>query len=200
MEFTRIQDEPYYIVRYTVDERTAAARERLHQPYNVGGRGDQDRLLVSAATLAIRQEPFSVASLMARLKAALPNVPIAEQQVLADYDSYYYSRAGQSPLPVLRVKFDDRAKTWFYIDPETSQILAQVHRLNRVERWLYNGLHSLDFSFWYGRRPLWDIGVLVLLVGGLVSSAVGFYIGMRRLTRAARSARSLVEVASGFSE
>ena len=122
-----------------------------------------DRLLVAADTLEIRHEPFSVDSLVARLKAALPDVPIVEHELLSEYDSYYYSRGRQTPLPVLRVRFDDPAETWVYIDPEMSQVLAQIHRLNRVERWLYNGLHSLDFSFWYDRRPLWDIGMIALL-------------------------------------
>ena len=61
------------------------------------------------------------------------------------YDSYYYSRQRLTPLPVLRVKFADPGETWFYIDPATSQMLSQIPRLARVERWLYNGLHSLDF-------------------------------------------------------
>ena len=73
--------------------------------------------------------------------------------MLTEYDSYYYSRRNQTPLPVVRVKFDDPAETWAYVDPSMSQVLATVHRLDRVERWLYNGLHSLDFKFWYWSRP-----------------------------------------------
>ena len=68
---------------------------------------------------------------------------------------------------MLRVKYADAAQTWIYVDPEMSRVLGSVPKLARVERWLYNGLHSLDFSFWYSRRPLWDIGMIVLLVGGL---------------------------------
>ena len=64
-----------------------------------------------------------------------------------------------------------------------SQVVARIHRFDRVERWLYNGLHSLDFSFWYNRRPLWDIGVLTLMLGGLASSAIGFCLGIKRLRR-----------------
>jgi hypothetical protein len=113
-----------------------------------------------------------------------------EQQLLSEYDSYYYSRGQQRPLPVLRVKFNDPARTWFYIDPEMSQVLAQVHRLNRVERWLYNGLHSLDFAFWYS-SPLWDVGMIALCLGGLASSGIGLLLGVRRLRRsAARTASS----------
>ena len=66
---------------------------------------------------------------------------------------------------MLRVKFDDPHETWVYVDPALGQIVASIHRLQRVERWLYNGLHSLDFGFWYDRRPLWDIGMILLELG-----------------------------------
>ena len=121
--------------------------ERLHQPYAVSGRVESNRLVVNARTLEIRREPFTVESLVSRLKAAIPDVPIVETTLLADYDAYYYSRGRQTPLPVLRVKFADPDRTWVYIDPEMSEFLASVHRFSRVERWLFNGLHSLDFPF-----------------------------------------------------
>ena len=187
MEFVRIQGDHYYLVHPASDPLEAGGRERLHQPYNVSGRLEGERLLLAADTLEARREPFSEASLVNRLKAAVPDVPILDATLLSDYDSYYYSRGRQTPLPVLRVKFDDPAKTWFYIDPETSQMLAQVHRLNRVERWLYNGLHSLDFSFWYNRRPLWDVVMIALCLGGLATSTLGFAMGVKRLRRGAAS-------------
>jgi hypothetical protein len=184
VDFTRIQDEPYYAVHPAPLATEIARRERLHQPYNVTGRAEPDRLLIAADTMQIRSAPFSTDSLLTRLKLAFPDVPITEQAVLQDYDSYYYSRGRITPLPVLRVKFDDPMKTWVYVDPATSQVLAQVHRLNRVERWLYNGLHSLDFSFWYNSEAWW-VGMIVLLLGGLVSSVLGFYLGLVRLKRSA---------------
>jgi hypothetical protein len=103
--------------------------------------------------------------------------------MLTEYDSYYYSRAGQAPLPVLRVKFDDAASSWVYIDPKMSQVLAVIDESGRVERWLYNGLHSLDFGFWYDKRPLWDIGMIVLCLGALASSTIGVWIGLKRARR-----------------
>ncbi len=184
VEFVRIQDEQYYVVRYTdADALADAKRERLHQPYNVTGSVEPNRLLVHAGTLEVRDGPFSVDSLIARLKASVPDTPIVESQLLSDYDSYYYSRGRQTPLPVLRVKFADPARTWVYVDPAMSQVLAEIHRLNRVERWLYNGLHSLDFSFWYDRRPLWDIGMITLSLGGLTLSAIGLVLGIRRVRK-----------------
>src|SRR4029450_5129932 len=184
MEFVRIQDEQYYVVRYTDESALAGARrERLHQPYNVTGSVEPNRLLVHAGTREVRDEPFSVDSLLARLKASVPDTKIVESQLLSDYDSYYYSRGRQTPLPVLRVKFADPAETWVYVDPAMSQVLAEIHRLNRVERWLYNGLHSLDFAFWYNTRPLWDIGMITLSLGGLSVSTIGLLLGVRRVRR-----------------
>ncbi len=193
VEFRRIQDAPYYVVRHAPDAAEAdKRRERLHQPYAVTGRRETDRLLVAADTLAVKDHPFTADSLVARLEAALPDVPIADHQLLSEYDSYYYSRGRQTPLPVLRVRFADPAQTWVYIDPEMSQVLAQIHKWNRVERWFYNGLHSLDFAFWYDRRPLWDIGMIALCLGGLASSGIGLVMGVRRVRRAASRAAKLL--------
>lgn len=169
VEFLRIQGDPYYLLR-----------------------GVEPRPLVVAANpLRIRREPFSIESLVSRVKEGHPGVAIVESDVLSDYDSYYYARGQRPPLPVLRVKFDDPESTWFYIDPGMSQLMAGFTRRDRLERWLYHGFHSLDFSFWYYNRPLWDIGVIALSLGGTVLSAVGVVIGIRRLQRdVKRTARS----------
>lgn len=195
IEFVRVLDEHYYAVQLAPAAEGESRRpERLHQPYYVTARGEPDRVLLRAETLERRHQPFSAESMIVRLGSSVPEAPIVEARVLSDYDTYYYSRGRLRPLPILRVKFGDPAATWVYVDPEMGRIVAQVHRLNRVERWLYNGLHSLDFPFWYTRRPLWDIGMLILLLGGLAASGFGFAMGLRRLGRAAgRTVRSHVD-------
>jgi len=182
IELKRIQGAPFYLARYTIDAREPdPQRERLHQPYQIRGRGDPQHLLVDASTMAVRGTPFATDALLEDLRLAAGGAEIASYELLEDYDSYYYSRSRQAVLPVLRVEFDDPLETWVYVDPYMGQVVASVHRLQRVERWLYNGLHSLDFAFWYGRRPLWDIGMIVLSLGALVSSAIGLWLGWRRL-------------------
>lgn len=188
LELRRIQDAPYYLARHTEGTPDIATpRERLHQPYDIGGRGEPGHVLVDAETTTIRAEPFSTESLVARIAAAVPDTAIVSHDLLADYDSYYYSRGRQAPLPVLRVKLSDPLETWVYVDPALGEILATVHRMQRLERWLYNGLHSLDFGFWYDKRPLWDIGMIVLCLGALTTSSIGLWLGTRRLGRDARS-------------
>ncbi len=35
-----------------------------------------------------------------------------------------------------------------------------------MTRWLYHGLHSLDFPWLYNYRPAWDIVVITFMLGG----------------------------------
>ena len=185
LEFRRIDDAPFFLARFTNPAtEPEPARERLHQPYPIAGRAEPQHMLVDARTLRIRSEPFATDTLLARLEAAAtPAAAIVSHELLTRYDSYYYSRNGQAVLPVLRAKFSDPLETWVYEDPELGQIVASIHRFHRIERWLYNGLHSLDFGFWYNRRPLWDIGMILLSLGALVTSAVGMWAGFKRLKR-----------------
>ena len=182
LEFRRVADHPYYLARFAAGtDALDPHRERLHQPYQVGGRAQAEHLLIDATTLVAHEDPFATDSLLGRLAAAAGGAQIVDQQLLRDYDSYYYSRGRQAPLPVLRVKFDDPLETWVYVDVELGQVVATIHRLNRLERWLYNGLHSLDFGFWYDKRPLWDIGMITLSLGALVTSSIGLWFGMKRV-------------------
>jgi uncharacterized iron-regulated membrane protein len=181
VDFVRMQGEHYFIAHRTLDEgRDLGKRERIHQPYQVGGRVDPERLIVSASTLEPRTASFTAEEVVNRVKAAVPDAPIAQYELLTEYDSYYYSRRSQTPLPVVRIQFADPAQTWLYIDPALNQQLASIPKYARLERWLYNGLHSLDVGYLY-KRPLWDIVMLVLLIGGLISSSIGLYLGVKRV-------------------
>lgn len=160
VEFVRVQGDPYYHVH-----------------------GVEAHPILLAVNPLRTMPPFSIESLMARVKEANPDVPIVESRLLSEYDGYYYVRDPKGPLPVLRVKFADPARTWFYLDPAMSQIVARLTRQERIERWIYHGLHSLDFPFWYHSRPAWDIGVIALALGGAASSGIGLFVGFRRLIR-----------------
>ena len=52
-----------------------------------------------------------------------------------------------------------------------------------LNRWLFRGLHSLDFRFLYNRRPLWDIVTILLLLGGIVLSVTSMTQAWHRLRR-----------------
>jgi uncharacterized iron-regulated membrane protein len=184
IELTRILDEPHYIARISPGENNIVGwPDGGHQPYFVSRDPDSARFVVAVESLRPQREPLRTERLVNRLKSANPGAAITETAVLQEYDSYYYSRDGQAPLPVVRVKLGDVDRTWVYIDPEVAQVVGQVNRFNRVERWLYNSLHTLDFSFLYYNRPLWDVTVILLSLGGAAVSGIGLIMGLKRLRR-----------------
>jgi len=119
---------------------------------------------------------------------AMDGVPIEGVSWLDDYDAYYYDRDRALSLPVLRVRYADPQKTWLYFDPKHGTIARKEERLTRLNRWLYHGFHSLDFPFLYYKRPLWDIVVIVLSVGGIALSATTLSASWRRVRRSITSA------------
>ncbi len=120
-------------------------------------------------------------------REAMPGVAIQDSQWLSDYDGYYYDPRGSRPLPVLRVRYADNNATWLYLDPGQGGIVQRSGRVSRTRRWLYQGLHSLDFPGLYFRRPLWDIVVILLSIGGTVLSITTVVPAWRRLSRHARA-------------
>jgi hypothetical protein len=123
-------------------------------------------------------------------KETMPNVPVEESVWLTEYDNYYRSRDNARALPVLRVKYLDPQRTWLYLDPQHGTVSKQ-ERITRLNRWLYAGLHDLDLPYIFNRRPLWDITVIVLSIGGLLLSATTLW---PMCTRLARHGRRLMNV------
>jgi PepSY-associated TM region len=134
---------------------------------------------------------FDREALTAIAERALPDATMVQASWLDTYDAYYYDRDGVLPLPVLRARYDDDVATWLYFDPSKGAVVQKEERRSRLERWLYHGLHSLDFPVFYGQRPLWDIVLIVLSIGGTVLSVTTILPAWRRLRRQAR-ARVLV--------
>lgn len=127
---------------------------------------------------------FSRPELLAAAKAAMPDSNVVDAVQLDRYDAYYDDRRHRLlPLPVLRVRFDDPAATWLYLSPSLGRIVHREQRQSRIDRWLYRGLHRLDFPGFYQRRPLWDVVVVVLLLGGLFSAASSLAPAAKRLRR-----------------
>ena len=97
-------------------------------------------------------------------RTAMPDVQVQDSEWLQQYDGYYYDPRGSLSLPVLRVRYADDQGTWLYLDPERGKVVLRSVRISRRERWLYQGLHSLDFPFLYFRRPLWDFVATALSI------------------------------------
>jgi hypothetical protein len=184
----QFRGQPYFIAYrpaapYSYEEEIGANEEQ-YQPR-------PEHLIVSVAAPDAAFRRFDNNSAWDVAKAAMPGLPMQDAAWLHEYDAYYYNQDGTRPLPVLRVRYADEARTWLYVDPNLGTMMKQDLG-GRWNRWLYHGLHNLDFPFWYYRRPLWDIAMILLSIGGLALSATTLLPSWRRLMRHARHARGLL--------
>lgn len=112
-----------------------------------------------------------------------PRVDITGITVLAQEDAHWYSHHQARSVPVWRVVFADEAGTWLHVSPATGQIVGVSDARSRTRRWLFNGLHSLDFPWLIHHRPAWDLVVWLLSIAGTLVSVSGVVIGWRRLRK-----------------
>lgn len=96
-------------------------------------------------------------------------------------DTYYYSKHNEVELPVFRVSNAQNER--LYISETSGRLLFTVDQGQRYYRWLFDAMHRGDFHSIVRTRPLWDILVLMLLLGTTVGVATGTWLGIRRVSR-----------------
>lgn len=140
-----------------------------------------------------RTAPVSAAELTREAQLLASGRAIALQELMTVEDSYYYRTPGSDrpTLPVYRVVLADAAQTRYYIDPRDGLLLGRVDADRRGYRWLFDGLHRLDFFAWLRWRPLWDAVMLLLLAGGIAVTGSGCYLAVRRIGRDVRAIAAL---------
>ena len=172
LEMMLFQGRPYYLAKGRAGERQLVAA------------GDASTIADGACKFE-----FAESEMLAAGEKAEDGAPVVEMARLDAYDAYYYDRDRQRPLPVLRIRFADARRTWLYLSPRTGRIAARFTNRSRLERWLYSGLHDLDFPFLYWHRPAWDITVIVLSLGGLALSLTSIVLALKYLRRQYRKGK-----------
>jgi uncharacterized iron-regulated membrane protein len=105
---------------------------------------------------------------------------VAEQGMIEGEDAYFLRREDARPL-AYRVILGDPEDTRYHLDPISGSLLQRTDANGRWHRWLFGGLHRIDFTSWMRARPVWDIIVLFLMSGGLALAVTGFYLALRRV-------------------
>jgi len=141
--------------------------------------------------------PLSEAELAQAAERIVGANGMSTQGILREEDDYYFNHHDQVVLPVYRIVANDADHTRYYLDPTSGALLRRADANARWHRWLFAGLHRLDFAAWLRARPAWDIIMITLMLGGLAASATGVYLAVRRirsdvvmLVRLATGARS----------
>ena len=132
---------------------------------------------------------MSPSDLQAAARRAAGSEGVAAATLLPHEDAYYYGRREPVVLPVLRVIVNDPDHTRLYLDPLSGRLLEQIDSDGRWQRWLFDGLHRLDFSPLLRASVTWSAVVVLLLAGGFGLSATGTYLAVRRVVRDIASLR-----------
>ncbi len=131
-------------------------------------------------------EEFDRKKIIDIVKRTAPDPNAVETRIVEQYDLYYLDRTRARPLPVILALMNDEAKTRYYIDPKTARVAGAYSHRNWINRWLYNGLHSLNFPWLYNYRPLWDIVVIAFMAGGTALCVTSLVLAWRVIGRRLR--------------
>ena len=110
----------------------------------------------------------------------------ANTRVIEQYDRYYLDRHREAPLPVIVVELNDPDRTRYYIDPKSGRAVGGYSATNFLDRWLYHGLHSMNFPWLYNYRPAWDIVVIAFMLGGTALAVTSLMLAWQVLGRKLR--------------
>jgi hypothetical protein len=190
MEFLQFLDAPFYAAYEGADP---SARPHQDTARFAPPRGSSARVLLTADRGPEVKDGFTRDELAVAARAAMGGMEPVELTWLTEMDAYYYERTNGVRLPALRAKFDDVDGTWLYLDANDGSLVQTEVRDSRAERWLYQGLHSLDFPWIYQTPWLWYPLILVLMLGGLALSLTSAIVGWRFLRGRTRPAAASAE-------
>jgi hypothetical protein len=184
LDFFQFQGEPYFIAYVPPSSSESEPWRNADISAATSLNIDREYVLVSALRPGDGTfKSFANERMWDIARAAMPGVPMQDAAWLSEYDAYYYSQQGRKTLPVLRIRYADAPYTWLYLDPGRGVIASRLERSTRWNRWLYHGFHSLDFPFMYYKRPLWDVILILLSLGGIAISVTSALPAWRRLAR-----------------
>jgi len=149
------------------------------------GAGDTRIVPVAGSPVA----SLDVTALVDIVGDALKTVAPARVGIVSQYDRYYLDRHRIAPLPVVAVELDDPGHSRFYLDPKSARVVGGYSASNFLDRWLYHGLHSMNFPWLYNYRPAWDVVVIAFMIGGTALSITSLVLAWQVLGRKLGSVR-----------
>lgn len=124
--------------------------------------------------------PFAVDTLATAI-SAIEGHPVARAELIHAPDLYHYGRRNPAVLPAARIRLADAQDTTWYLDPASGRVLARIDDANRLHRWIFNGLHRLDFPPLASLPALREALITLLCLLGITLASTGCLLGWRRL-------------------
>lgn len=158
------------------------------KPYLIargGGQGPKVSVIADG-TASAPANAFPDDAVWRAVQAAYPGLTV-ERPIPIPADDIYANLRSSDGIggDGLRVSVKDGVNTAVYVNPVTGKVIEVMDTSRRAYRWLYFGLHTLDFPF-LSNDAVWKLLMLVLLAVGFAFSVTGITLGWRRLRRLVR--------------
>jgi len=148
-------------------------------PFYVCSDGRAASRIVSADARAPANAALENDHITSFARALGAGAAIESEALLREGDAYYYPTHFEPDLtfPVLRTRFASGLVT--YVSPRRLRVVRRYTNSGAAYRWLYHGLHSLDFPILYRRPWLWYPVMLTALLGSLTLATSGVWLTLR---------------------
>lgn len=113
--------------------------------------------------------------------------------LIDEYEEYYMSRRRKLPLPVYKVKINNKDKSRFYIDPANGNF-TYLNRSRMAKKWIFNGLHYFHIKWIYEKPFLWTFLIWFLCLGGIALSLTGVVLSYKYARRKKEGKRKYKEI------
>jgi hypothetical protein len=135
----------------------------------------ESRIVAANVANAMPQRELSRELVTSAAAAAMESPPLAVERLEAGDDYVYPTHLDpELRLPLWRLQFAGGRS--LYVDPHNAEIVARYDSRARLERWLYQGLHRLDFAPLYRVPWLWRTVVASLCLVGTGFTLTGISI------------------------
>jgi len=146
------------------------------------GAGSEPKVL-AVGRAAAPASAFADADIWAAVRAAWPGIKVDAPTPIPLDDTYARLRSTDGiGGDGVRVVVHDDSNSDVYVNPVTGKVIEVMDTSRRAYRWLYFGLHTLDFPF-LSSNVIWKPLMLILLALGFAFCVTGVTIGWKRLMR-----------------
>lgn len=143
---------------------------------------DSSTYFVDASDTVVKPLHIDEEAVYAAMKRLYGDDADVTVELLTEYDEYYTSVDGEYPLPVYLADMHDADGNRFYISRDTDYTRF-FNRNKMARKWLFGGLHYLNFNFLTQNRTLWLTCLWLLCLGGIAVSFTGVVLGVKYIRR-----------------
>ena len=152
------------------------------QPLLVARTHEESELMLIGPS-RIADQSYLISAAESAVSRAWPDNTIKNSYMVPADDIYGHLREGSIGDRTLRLVLSDVDETWVHVNLNDGHLVSVMDYSRRMYRWLFNGIHSLDFPGLVNSRPLWDVLMIFLMAVGFIFSLTGIVIAYRRVAR-----------------